>query len=141
MCLNKTYSTVHRGKNLSEAFPIQNGLKQWDASSPLLFNVALEYVSRKVQEIRSTGRDWIYQPLVYAENVYILGENINTEALLEASREAGLEANTEKTKYIVRSHHQNAGQNHNLLSAYVANFKYLVTTVTKIAFMKKLRAD
>jgi len=27
MCLNKIYSEVHIGKNLSDAFPIQNGLK------------------------------------------------------------------------------------------------------------------
>jgi hypothetical protein len=30
MCLNETYSTVHIGKNLSDRFPIQNGLKQED---------------------------------------------------------------------------------------------------------------
>jgi hypothetical protein len=31
MCLNKTYSKVRIGKNLSDAFAIQNGLKQGDA--------------------------------------------------------------------------------------------------------------
>jgi hypothetical protein len=35
---------------LSDSFPIQNGLKQGDASYPLLFNFALEYANRKVQE-------------------------------------------------------------------------------------------
>jgi hypothetical protein len=45
MCLK-----VHIGKNLSDNFPIQNGLKQGDALSPLLFNFALEYDSWKVQE-------------------------------------------------------------------------------------------
>jgi hypothetical protein len=30
-------------------FPIQNGLKQGDALSPLLFNLSLEYAIRKVQ--------------------------------------------------------------------------------------------
>jgi hypothetical protein len=35
MCLNETYNEVHIGKHLSENFPIQNGLKQEDALSPL----------------------------------------------------------------------------------------------------------
>jgi hypothetical protein len=38
MCLNETYSKVRIGKHLSDSFPIQNGLKQGDALSPLLFN-------------------------------------------------------------------------------------------------------
>jgi sorting nexin-29 len=50
MCLNETYSKVRTGKHLSDKFPIQNELKQGDALSPLLFNFALEYSIRKVQE-------------------------------------------------------------------------------------------
>jgi hypothetical protein len=40
MCLNETYSKVRVGKYLSNNFPIQNGLKEGDALSPLLFNFA-----------------------------------------------------------------------------------------------------
>jgi len=49
VCLNETCSKVHIGKNLSDAFPIQNDLKQ-DALSPLFFSFALEYALRKLQE-------------------------------------------------------------------------------------------
>jgi hypothetical protein len=35
MCLNETHSEVFMGKNLSDNFPIQNGVKQGDALSPL----------------------------------------------------------------------------------------------------------
>jgi hypothetical protein len=48
MCLNETYSKIHIGKHLSDSFPIQNGLKQGDALSSLLFNFALKYAIRKV---------------------------------------------------------------------------------------------
>jgi hypothetical protein len=42
MCLSETYSQAHIGKGLSNAFLIQNGLKQGDALSPSLFNFALK---------------------------------------------------------------------------------------------------
>jgi hypothetical protein len=50
MCLNETYSKVCIGKHLSDSFPIQNGLKQRDALTPMLFNFGLEYAIRNGQE-------------------------------------------------------------------------------------------
>jgi hypothetical protein len=41
MCLNEIYSKVRVGKLLSDKFPIENGLKQGEALSPLLFSFAL----------------------------------------------------------------------------------------------------
>ena len=49
MILTETYSRVRVGKNVSDRFPIRNGLKQRDALSPLFFNVALEHTIRRVQ--------------------------------------------------------------------------------------------
>jgi hypothetical protein len=46
----KCNRSVHRGKHLSDNFPIQNGLKQGYALLLMLFSFALEYASMGVQE-------------------------------------------------------------------------------------------
>jgi hypothetical protein len=52
MCLNETYSRVRIGKHLSDSFLIQNGLKQGDALSPVLFNFALDMPLGRSRKIR-----------------------------------------------------------------------------------------
>jgi hypothetical protein len=79
MCLNETYSKVRIGKHMSDRFPIQNGLTQGDALSPLLLDFALEFDIRKVQE-NQTGLklNGTHQLVAYADDVNLLGDNIDT---------------------------------------------------------------
>jgi hypothetical protein len=53
--------------------------------------------------------------LVYADDVNLLEDKTdtikkNTETVIDASKEVGLEVNAEKSKHIFLSHQQNAGQ-------------------------------
>jgi hypothetical protein len=124
-------------------FPIQNGVKQ-DVLSPLLLNFALVYTIRKVQEnqmeLKLNGT-YVYQLLVYADDIKLLEDYTdtikkNTEVISYASKKAGLEVNTEKTKYILLYCQQDAGHNHDIKkianrpSENVALFEYLRMAAT-----------
>jgi hypothetical protein len=90
---------------LSDAYPIQNCLKQKNALSPLLLNIATEYAIRKVRgkqvDLKLNGQ---YNLLDYSHDVNILRGNINsitnTETVTDGGKQVGLEEDAEKTKYI-----------------------------------------
>jgi hypothetical protein len=81
-----------------------------------------------------------HQLLIYADDVNISGGSVHTvkknrEALVVASKEIGLEVHAEKTKYIVMSRDQNAGQYHSIMIdnksfVRVEQFKYLGITLS-----------
>jgi hypothetical protein len=69
---------------------ISNGLKEGDALSPLLYNFALEYAIRKVQENQvGLKLNGTHQMLVYADdNIDTIKKNTQTK--IDASKEVGL---------------------------------------------------
>jgi hypothetical protein len=113
----------------------------------------VEDVIRRVQENQEgLILNGVHQLLAYADDVNVVEENIdiiqrNTKALLEATKEVGLEVNPEKTKYMLVSRCSKAEQKQSIKRANrsfesVAKFKYLRTTLTdQLVFMKRLRAD
>jgi hypothetical protein len=76
-----------------------------------------------------------HQSLAYADDVNIVGETQvpkkkHTDVLLDASKEVGLEVNSEKSKYMLMSRSQKIGLKHNIKIGNrpfenVAKFKYL----------------
>jgi hypothetical protein len=63
--------------------------------------------------------NWTHQLLAYADDVNVVGENIDTmkkniEALLDASKEVDLEVNQEKAKYMLMSRGQTIEQKHSI---------------------------
>ena len=81
-----------------------------------------------------------HQLLVYADDVNMLGENLqtvreNAEIFIKSSKDIGLEVNSEKTKYMIISRHQNVIENLNIVIGNlsfenVEKFRYLGVTVT-----------
>jgi hypothetical protein len=114
----------------------------------LVFNFALEYNIRRVQENQEGLKlNGTHQLLAFAGHVNIMGENIDTikkstEVSLDASKEVGVEVNPEKTKYMLMSPCQKAGQKHgikivNRSFEYVAKFRYFGTPLTDQNCMHK----
>jgi hypothetical protein len=53
---------------------------------------------------------WIYQLQVCADDGNLFGENISiTKKTTDASKDVGIQANKDKTKYMFMSRHHNAG--------------------------------
>ncbi|VVC41593.1 Reverse transcriptase domain [Cinara cedri] len=104
-CNNRTVCRVRFLQETSETFKVKSGLRQGDALSPTLFNLALEKAMREVWDGRKMEVCGERVILAYADGIVIMGETrdevINTASkLLKASKTIGLRVNEEKTKYL-----------------------------------------
>ena len=98
-------------------FTVKNGLKQGGALSPFLFKFTSKYAVRRVQLNQDGLKLKGTHQFLYVDDVSILEGTVhtvkgNTETLIVASKEIGLEVNAGKFKYMVKSGDQNAGRSH-----------------------------
>jgi hypothetical protein len=91
---------VHIGTHFL-IFLIHNGLKQGETLSQLLFNSALQHAVRRIQENQVELKlNRTHQLLAYENDMNLLRGNTetikeNTQTLINASKEVGLEVNRE----------------------------------------------
>ena len=129
MCLNETYSRVWVGKHFLLRMGLNKEMLYCHCFSTLLQSMP---VGGKPEQLE-------IKLLAYADDVNTLGRSVhmtkkNTEALELVSKEIRLEVNVDKSRYLVMSGDQIAGQSHNMKtdnvsSERVEQFKYLGTTL------------
>lgn len=142
VCMEGGTSKVRVNNKLSNSFEINNGLKQGDALSPLLFNLVLEKAIRSAEiktELLSIQGPKLL--LAYADDIDLIGDSIlSTKDIFNkverATREVGLKINEEKTKYMCinkTTRRDRIGQNvtiNNYNFERVQRFKYLGAVIT-----------
>jgi hypothetical protein len=83
------YIYIYIYKHLSDAYPVQNCLKQVDVLLSQFFNPALEYEIKVCESQKGLELNGKNQLLVYAD-VNLLGKNTDTiEALSDTTKEVG----------------------------------------------------
>ncbi|KAE9541841.1 hypothetical protein AGLY_003832 [Aphis glycines] len=136
-CVQNSKCMVKFNSQLSNTFMINTRLKQGDALSQILFNIALKEVVRinalnigigvKLQESKTI------KLIAYVDNIVLLSESESDlqemkEALIDESKQMGLTINEEKTKYMILSRKNNRHSNlivREMNFELVKNFKYL----------------
>lgn len=144
MTMQRVNCQIKIRDDTSEPFQAMNGLRQGDALSCLLFNIALEKSIRD-SKVNTSGTlfNKSVQVLAYADDIDVAARNLAelTESvlnILKAAKNMGLEVNEDKTKVMVcypeKSRDPDLGQNlmigdHNF--EVVNSFKYLGSTVNQ----------
>jgi hypothetical protein len=143
-CVQKSKCIVKLNGEISEDFSVETGLRQGDALSPTLFNIALESIVREVLDdvtgLRIGGGHQITLP-AYADDIIIMGETEedlkrSAEKLISKGKEIGLQVNEGKMKYLIVSRREQV-QNSLIVGGFtferVTNFKYLGVDVNQQA--------
>ena len=111
---NSTYH-VKIGTFMTDGFQVGTGLRQGDRMAPSLFNIALEYVIRKLSvQTTSTVFHKSVQLIGYADDINIMGRTKRATSavygeLKQRANEVGLIINVEKTKAMVQSRRPGKG--------------------------------
>ena len=158
MTLNSTKSKIKIQGETSREFQIRRGLRQGDSLSCILFNITLEKVIRNIHiDTRGTITRYFLrdsegpqpigtlysqplQYLAYADDIALLGKSDKdiTKAFNElenASLLAGLEVNSQKTKYMTMSREERGKESsknleiRNYIFEKVNQFKYLGSVI------------
>ncbi|KAL4132711.1 hypothetical protein QTP88_009820 [Uroleucon formosanum] len=143
-CVQKSKCKVKFNGELSEHFLVETGLRQRDALSPTLFNIALESVVREVLDdatVLRIGEGHQITLAAYADDIIIIGETEEdlkrlAEKLISKGKEIGLQVNEKKTKYLIvsrREQVQNSLEVGGFTFERVSNFKYLGVDVNQQA--------
>jgi hypothetical protein len=137
MCMEGMKYQVRIDQTAFEEFQVITGLKQGDALSPLLFNIALEKATRSIQhngyrlEVGAAKLD----VLGFVDNLNLIGNNKKTvvnniATLIDKAKTVGLTVNQEKTKVM-----ELLGNDHDIFAVEglvfekVNPFKYLGATI------------
>lgn len=93
---------------VSKGIPVSTGLRQRDALSPILFNIALEKIIResRIEENKVRLDGCLIEVLAYGDDIVILvenKENLKEQAikLLDTAKRISLKINAEKTEYMI----------------------------------------
>ena len=101
-----TESCVRVSQGHTDFFNVDSGVRQGDSLSPLLFNIVLDFVMKKVEQIGG-GIEWTagrrLRNLAYADDICFLSEDMTdmrrmTEAVVTEAAKVGLRVNTRKTE-------------------------------------------
>ncbi|CAG4970890.1 unnamed protein product [Colias eurytheme] len=93
-------------RGFTDVFEVTTGLKQGDALSPILFNLALEYLIRKILILEGgIELNGNHKVIGYADDLALLGQREQDLTLMAKTLESeglkiGLKISGEKTEYL-----------------------------------------